>query len=126
MKSSDGSRIPRSVLIIGVALIAVASLPLLSSARTNSTSVTIVNNSSREIRNVYWSHVDADDWSNDLLGEQTIAPGQSATVSGIACDGQQVKIIGEDQDGCFVSTVISCGTSGSWSITNDTAKDCGY
>ena len=126
MKNIDGLRMPRRFLIICVALIALGSLPFLSSARTVSTSVTIVNNSDREIRNVYSSHVDADDWSADLLGDQTIAPGHSATVSGIACDGQQVKVIGEDQDGCFVSTVVSCGSSGSWSITNDTARDCGY
>lgn len=125
MKNLDGSRMPRGVLIIGIALVALGSLPFLSSARTISTSVTIVNNSDREIRNVYTSHVDADDWSADLLGDQTIAPGHSATVSGIACDGQQAKLIGEDQDGCFISTVISCGSSGNWSITNELARDCG-
>jgi len=126
MKNLDGSRLPRSVLIIFVAAIALGALPLLSGARTFSTSVTIVNNSDREIRNVYSSHVDADDWSADLLGEETIAPGHSATVSNLTCDGQQMKVIGEDQDGCFVSTVVSCGSSGNWTITNDTARDCGY
>jgi hypothetical protein len=126
MKNLDGSRRPRGVLIICVALVALGLLPFLSSARTISTSVTIVNNSDREIRNVYTSHVDADDWSSDLLGDQTIAPGHSATVSDIACDGQQVKIIGEDQDGCFMSTAISCGSTGSWTITNELARDCGY
>lgn len=126
MKNLNGSRTPRSVLILCVALVALGSLPFFSSARTLSTSVTIVNNSDREIRNVYTSHVDADDWSADLLGDSTIAPGHSANLSDIACDGQQVKVIGEDQDGCFVSTVISCGSSGSWTITNETARDCGY
>ena len=125
MKYSDGMRRPRSLIIICVALIAVAALPLLSLARTLSTSVNIVNNSGREIRNVFSSHVDADDWSADLL-QSSIAAGQSATVSNIACDGQQVKVIAEDQDGCFLTTVISCGQSASWTVTNDTARDCGY
>ena len=124
MKYSDGSRSTRSFLIICVALIALGAIPLLSTARTLSTSVTIVNNSNREIRNVYSSHVNADDWSADLLSSP-IAPGQSATVSGISCDSQQVKVIGEDQDGCFVSTVVDCSSSGSWTVTNDTARDCG-
>jgi hypothetical protein len=126
MKNSDGLRNPRSVVIICVALIAFASLPLLTNARATSTSVNIINSSSRTIRNVYWSHVDADDWSADLLSEGTIAAGQSYNLSNIACDGQQVKIIAEDQDGCFASTVITCGQSSSWTITNDTARDCGY
>ncbi len=126
MKNSDGLRNPRSVVIICVALIAFASLPLLTRARATTTSVNIVNNSSREIRNVYSSHVDADDWSADLLTQGAITAGQSYNLSNVTCDGQQVKIIAEDQDGCFSSTVLSCGQSSSWAITNDTARDCGY
>jgi hypothetical protein len=126
MKNSDGTRNPRGLIIICVALLAIASAPLLSSARTPTTSVNVVNNSSKEIRNVYLSHVDVDDWSGDQLSEgATIAPGQSFTLNNVACDRQQVKIIGEDQDGCFVSTVVTCGNSATWTITNDTARDCG-
>src|SRR6266404_9585542 len=107
MKTSDRMRTPRSLITICVALFAFASLPLLSSARSTSTSVNIVNNSSREIRNVYLSHVEADDWGNDQLpANSTIAAGQSYNLSDVACDGQQVKVIAEDQDGCFLSMVL--------------------
>ena len=126
MKNLEGLRNPRSVVIICAALIAFASLPLLTRARATSTSVNIINNSSREIRNVYSSHVDRDDWSNNLLGNGSIAAGQSANVTNINCDSQQVKIIAEDSDGCFASTVITCDQNSSWTITNDTARDCGY
>lgn len=126
MKNSDGTRNPRVLIIICVALLAVASVPLLSSARTQATSVNIVNNSNRQIRNVYLSHVGVDDWSGDQLSNgATIAPGQSFTLDNLACDQQQVKVIGEDQDGCFASTVVSCGDSATWTITSDTARDCG-
>jgi hypothetical protein len=126
MKNSDGQRYPRGLIIICVVLLAIASTPLLSSARTPSTSVNIVNSSTREIRNVYLSHVDADDWSgNQLSSGSTIAPGQSYTLNNVACDQQQVKVIGEDQDGCFVSTVVTCGDGATWTITNNTARDCG-
>jgi len=113
------------LIFAGVALIAIGSLPFLVSARSVSTSVNIVNNSSREIRNVYSSHVNDDDWSADLLGEGSIAAGQSSTISSLPCDGQQVKVIAEDQDGCFLTVVVSCGESATWTITNDTARDCG-
>src|SRR5262245_38998786 len=103
--------------IIVVALLAIASLPLLSSARTTSTSVNIVNNSSRAIIHVYLSHVGADDWGGNQLGDSTISPGQSFTLDNLACDQQQVKVIGEDQDGCFASTVADCGASATWTIT---------
>jgi hypothetical protein len=129
MRYSGGQRKTRVSIIICVVLFAIVSLPLLSSARSASsvaTSVNIQNNSSREIRNVYISHVNADDWSGNQLGTSTIGPGQSFNLSNITCDQQQVKVIAEDGDGCFLSTVVSCGDSATWTISNDTARDCGY
>ena len=110
------------LVILCIALLAVAAL---SSARTTTTSVTIVNLSNKEIRNVYLSHVNADDWSSNQLGNATISAGQSFTLNNVACDQQQVKVIGEDQDGCFLSTVINCGDNSAWTITDLTARDCG-
>lgn len=124
MRNSDGLRNHRGLIIICVAILAFASLPLLSTARTPTTSVTIVNNSNKEIRNVYLSHVNVDDWSNNQLGNATILPSQSFTLNNVACNQQQVKVIAEDQDGCFLSTVVSCGSSATWTITNETATDC--
>jgi hypothetical protein len=128
MRNPGGTRNPRSLIIIGVALFALAALPLLSRARTTTTtttSVNVVNNSSKEIRNVYLSHVNIDDWGGNQLGDATIPPGQSFSLNNVTCDQQQVKVIAEDQDGCFASTVVTCGDNATWTITNDTARDCG-
>ena len=124
MKNSHSKRSLYRLAILSLSLFALA---VLSSARTpTTTSVNIVNNSNREIRNLYLSHVNADDWgSNQLSNGATIAPGQSHNLSNVACDQQQVKVIGEDQDGCFVSTVVACGGNSTWTITNNTAADCG-
>ena len=124
MKNSKTKRNLYRLAILSLSLFALAAL---SSARTPvTTSVNIVNNSSNEIRNVYLSHVNVDDWTdNQLSNGATIAPGQSYNLGNVACDQQQVKIIGEDQDGCFLSTVVTCGNGSTWTITNDTAKDCG-
>jgi hypothetical protein len=84
-----------------------------------------VNNSNNEIRNVYLSHVNVVDWGANQLGDAPILPSQSFTLNNVACDQQQVKVIAEDQDGCFVSTIVDCGSSPTWSITNDTSRDCG-
>ena len=126
MKRSDGLRNPRNLTLICVALIAFAALPWLAHARATATSVNVVNNSSRDIRSVYSSHVNAEDWSNNLLGSGSIAAGQSYNVTNINCDSQQMNIIAEDADGCFASTVVTCDQNSSWTITNDTARDCGY
>ena len=100
-------------------------LGVLAIARTSATSVNIVNNSNRAIVNVYLSHVGADDWGGNQLGNSTIAPGGSFSLNNVAWDQQQVKIIAEDQDGCFESAVVTCDTNSSWTITSDTARDCG-
>jgi len=126
MKNSVTNRNFFRLAVLGIALCALAVLSSASTARTASTSVNIVNNSNKEIRNVYLSHVNADDWSeNQLSNGATIAPGQSYNLSNVACDQQQVKVVGEDQDGCFLSTVVSCGDSATWAVTNDSARDCG-
>ena len=124
MKNSDSMRNPRGLIIICVALLILAALPLVSAAQP-STSVNIVNNSNKEIRNVYLSHAGVDDWGANQLGDTTISPGHSFTLSNVTCDQQQIKVIGEDQDGCFLSAVVACGGSATWTITNDTATDCG-
>lgn len=124
MKNSLYKHTSVRLIILCVAVFALAAL---SSARTpTTTSVTIVNNSSRAILDVYLSHVNVDDWGgNQLANNAPIAAGQSYTLSNVDCDQQQVKVIAEDQDGCFVSTVVSCDSNATWTITNDTARDCG-
>jgi len=124
MKNLHLSRSLCRLIIFCMAFGALATVPLLSRAQP-STSVSIVNTSSRTIVHVYLSHVGADDWSGNQLGDSVIATGQSFTISNVACDQQQVKVIAEDQDGCFASTVVTCGDSASWTITNDTPRDCG-
>ena len=124
MKNSRSKRNFFRLAILSLSLFALAAL---SSARTPiATSVNIVNNSSREIRSVYLSHVNVDDWTgNQLSNGAIIAPGQSYNLSNIACDQQQVRVIGEDQDGCFLSTIVNCGDNATWTVTNAAARDCG-
>ena len=124
MKNSRGKFNFYRLAILSLSLFALAAL---TSARTpTATSVNIVNNSNKEIRSVYLSHVTADDWTgNQLSSGAIIAPGQSYNLSNIACDQQQVKVIGEDQDGCFSSTIVNCGDNATWTVTNATARDCG-
>jgi hypothetical protein len=108
-------------MILGIALYAMVAI---SSASTVATSVNIVNNSSREIRNIYLSSVNVDNWGANQLGNSVLAPGQSFALNNIACDQQQLRVIGEDEDGCFLSTIITCGESATWTITNNTPIDC--
>ena len=125
MRDSSITRSFRRLLIFCIAIGVAAIVPLLSRAQP-STSVNIVNNSSHEIRHVYLSHVNADDWSPNQLSDDTvISHGQSFTLGNLACDQQQVRVIAEDQDGCFLSAVVNCGENAAWTVTDETARDCG-
>jgi hypothetical protein len=116
----------RRLTIFSMAFFALMALDAMSSTRAQvSSSINIVNNSTRQIRHVYLSHVDLDDWGGDQLDGVAIGPNQSFTLSNFACDQQQIKVIGEDQDGCFLYSVVACGADASWTITNDWAADCG-
>lgn len=110
------------LLVIVCALVAV---PLLSSARPSVASITVTNNSSREIRYLYLSPVDQENWGPDQLNNASLNSGQSVTLNNVSCDGSQVKVIGEDRDGCFLSSVVSCTGGVQWTITSETPADCG-
>jgi hypothetical protein len=112
-------------VIVFLALITLACVPFVSNARSLTTSIVIANNSSRTIRNLYLSHVNADDWGDNQLGNGTISSGGSFTISNLSWDQPQVKVIAEDQDGCFLSGVVDATANSTWTITNNTAADCG-
>jgi hypothetical protein len=100
--------------------------PLLSRAHVASTAVTIVNNSSREIRHVFLSAPDSNNWSSDQLGSSAISPnGGSVTISNVSCGGETIKVIAEDHEGCFSYKVVTCSESVTWTITNNDTRDCG-
>jgi len=100
--------------------------PALSNAHVSATtSITIVNNSGREIRHVYLSAPDQNNWGSDQLVNSVISPnGGSFTIGNVSCSGT-IKVIAEDQEGCFSYQVVSCSEGSTWTITNDTARDCG-
>ena len=120
------------VLMLGL-LIGLVTSPVLSSSHVLATantqpmmSITVTNNSSREIRHLYLSPVDRNAWGPDLLDGTVMTNGQSFTITDAACSGNEIKVIAEDQQGCFLYGVVSCAeASTSWTITNDTPADCG-
>jgi len=124
MKNSRSKLKVRNLIAMIAALCALTT-PLVSRAQPQTVSITVVNNSTREIRHLYLSHANADDWSGDLLSVASIQTGQSYTLQNVSCDQGQIKVIGEDKDGCFVSGVVSCGSDATWTITNDIPADCG-
>jgi len=116
-----------SLLLLAVFAGVMVCAPLLSAAPAPTTAaITIVNNSSREIRHVYLSPPDSNNWGSDQLGSSVIAPnGGSVTLSNVSCGGSGIKVIAEDHDGCFSYAVVSCSDNANWTITSSTTRDCG-
>ena len=117
--------------LIGLTVVVCALLvavPLLSSSAHSSattSNITVVNNSSREIRFLYLSPADQENWGPDQLNNASLNNGQSVTLNNVSCSGAEIKVIGEDKDGCFLSSVVSCAGDAQWTITNETPADCG-
>src|SRR5687768_16117292 len=102
VKSSRIKQLALFAVIIGV----LAGLPILSAAHAPSTAVTIVNNTSIQIRHVYLSATTDNNWGSDQL-TTAIAVGGSQAVN-LSCSGSEIKVIAEDEDGCFYYEVVSC------------------
>jgi hypothetical protein len=115
-----------SLVVLGIFLGTMVYGPLLSKAHAPSTAITIVNNSSREVRHLYLAAPDSNNWGSDQLVNSVIAPnGGSFTISNVSCGGSSIKVIAEDQDGCFSYQVVSCSENATWTITSGTTRDCG-
>jgi|SRR5690348_4183467 hypothetical protein len=126
MKTRNSNARLTAFVALGVCIGLLICTPLLSRAHSNAASITIVNNSSREIRHVYLSAPDQNNWGSDQLVNSVIsANGGSFTLNDVSCTSSNIKVVAEDQDGCFSYQLVSCSDGGTWTITNDTARDCG-
>src|SRR6476620_12311773 len=96
-----------SLLVLGIFVGMMVCGPMLSKAHAPATAITIVNNSSREIRHVYLSAPDQNNWGSDQLVNSVIpANGGSFTINDVSCSNSNIKVIAEDQEGCFEYQVV--------------------
>ena len=126
IKLRKSSPLFTSLAVLGIFVGMMVCGPLLSKAYAPSTAITIVNNSSREIRHVYLSPPDQNNWGSDQLVNSVISPnGGSFTISNVSCGGSSIKVIAEDQDGCFIYQVVTCSENVTWTIASNATRDCG-
>jgi hypothetical protein len=98
---------------------------LAAGARSSNTiSVTITNHSNRAIHHVYVAAGDPNNWGPDQL-HGSIPAGGSATLGAVGCDATSVRVIAEDNSGCFVYYNAACDANQTWEITDATTPDCG-
>ena len=111
------------LLVVLVALICTAG-SLTSLASAPPLTITVTNNSSREIRHFYLSPASNDNWGPDQLNNSSIGPGASRQLN-VSWEQSTVKLVAEDQDGCFSSMTVEASGEPSWTIDNNTSRNCG-
>ena len=109
------------ILVAGACMLAVL-IP--RATATSALTISVVNNGGSEIRHFYLSPADNDDWGPDQLNETTISPGATRNLE-VSWDQSTVKLVAEDQDGCFLNTTVAATASQVWTITSETPRDCG-
>jgi hypothetical protein len=112
------------VALIATLICSMGALFLLYAAPSQSVTLKVVNDSTREIRYLYLSPADNDNWGSDQLNESAISPGGTRTIN-FSWEQSSVKLVGEDQDGCFLSATLNVGSNIQWTITNDAPLNCG-
>src|SRR5438128_5843304 len=113
-----GSYRPRLLLVAVIVLAGFAGMALVTAKTRSTISITINNNSQREIRHLYLASGNPNNWGPDQLNGSTISPGTSYTLSNVACEGSNIRVIGEDQNGCFLYNTVSCDSNSTWNITD--------
>ena len=111
-------------LMLAAGLCALVALAPRSNASVTQLTVNLVNNSDGEICHLYLSPADNDNWGADQLNETKITAGSTRTVQ-LSWDQSTVKLVAEDQDGCFLTTTVDATGTQVWTITNNTPRDCG-
>jgi hypothetical protein len=117
------TRIHARFLMLAILLCLVSTVTPLSRASAPLT-IRVVNNSGWEIRNLYLAPANTDNWGSDQLDGTPISPGVTRTLN-VSWDQSAIKLIGEDEDGCFLTTTVEASGELEWTITGDSARNCG-
>ncbi len=114
------------VRLAGMAVIfcALGASMLSFAAPAQTMTLVIVNNSAKEIRHLYLSPAENDNWGVDQLNGSSIGPGATRTLN-VTWEQSTVKVVAEDEDGCFLTTTVEVTGSVQWTITSDSARNCG-
>ena len=89
-------------------------------------SITLYNESSYVIEDVYITERDTFDWGPNILGGDVLFPGESISVS-VSCDLYDVKVIDETGVECVLEGIDVCfGEDDGWVIDNATLDTCAF
>lgn len=86
--------------------------------------MTIWNDSSYVIEEIYISPSDNRDWGPDLLGRDVLYPDEEITIDYLDCDVYDVMVVDEDHVQCILDDIRLCFDDEVWRITDRTLDSC--
>lgn len=110
---------------LAITLCLLAAVTATRAGRPPTSSIAVTNSSTLEIRHLYLSSTTQDNWGPDQLDGSTIAPNGAFTIGSVSCDGGSIKVIAEDQNGCFFYKTVDCSSDATWTIASNATPDCG-
>lgn len=93
-------------------------------AASGDSEITIRNDSSWVLHELYLSSVDDEEWGPDQLGSEVIGQGDEFTLTDVPCEVYDVRLVDEDGDVCILDAVALCNHEASWDITNRELLGC--
>jgi hypothetical protein len=107
-----------------VVVLCVVSAATAVSATFAPLTIRVVNNSGSDIQHLYLAPANTDNWGSDELGGTPISPGVTRTLN-VSWDHPSIKLVGEDRDGCFLTTTVEASGELEWNINADSPRNCG-
>jgi hypothetical protein len=107
-----------------VAVSYVVSAATAMSAVSAPLTIRVANNSGSDIQHLYLAPANTDNWGSDQLGGTPISQGVTRTLN-VSWDQPSIKLIGEDRDGCFLTTTAEAAGEVEWTITANDPRNCG-
>jgi len=88
-------------------------------------SLQMVNMSDWTITELYLSSSSSSEWGPDQLGANVVTSGGGTfSLTGIACDSYDTRLVDEDGDQCMLQGVPLCGGSEQWVVTSEDLLAC--
>ncbi len=86
--------------------------------------ISVVNESVWEIKAVYISKADKDEWQENLLNDEILSAGGGAVIAKAICGVYDIKVVDSDNHTCIIKKADLCGNNKIVTITDQSIANC--
>jgi hypothetical protein len=86
--------------------------------------ISVVNESVWEIKAVYISPADKDEWQENLLKDEVLSAGGGAVIAEAVCGVYDIKVVDSDNHACIIRKSDLCSNNKTVTITDQSIANC--